>query len=77
MLLACAIGLYPLVHTLGVLEVAGSAILGAPLEDVQAGLESAAPGIGWWLALLALGITILLAAAGWLFVSYRDKSAGK
>lgn len=77
MLLASAIALYPLVHTLGVLEVGGAAILGAPLNDVRAGLSSAAPGIGWWLALLALGVTILLAAAGWLFLSYHGRRAGE
>ncbi|MCC7207462.1 MAG: hypothetical protein IT323_09155 [Anaerolineae bacterium] len=77
MVLAGAIGLYPLVHTLGVLDVGAAAITGAPLNDVRAGLESAAPGIGWWLAALALGVAILLTAAGWLFLSHRAPRARK
>lgn len=68
MLFAALIGIYPLAHTVFIMDYLGSAFLEAGGPDGLA----ATPGIGFWLALAADVAAAVFALVGWLFFSQRE-----
>jgi hypothetical protein len=68
MLFAALVGLYPLAHTIFILDYLGAAFLETGGTE---GL-TATPGIGFWLALAADIAAAAFALAGWLFFSQRE-----